>query len=111
MPGVSVSFMNKSDGKVFGTKSDLSGKASLKVKNSELPVKLDIRYVGMQSKTFWLDSTGDYSILFPINLDFIQSLVKGDELHFIVDEFAFDQIILKQVKEKEFRMFTKKQGD
>ena len=108
--GVIVKFINKSNGKIYGTQSNSVGYATLKIKNTDLPLELDINYIGMKSKSIRVDTSGNYSIVFPLNFEFLQPLGKGDTLQFIIDDYDEDELVVKPVKEKEFRTFTKKEG-
>lgn len=106
--GVIVKFKNKSNGKIYGTQSNSVGQATLKIKNTDLPLEFDISYIGVKSKSIRVDTSGNYSIVFPLNFEFLQLLGKGDTLQFIIDDFDDDELVVKPVKEKEFRTFTKK---
>ena len=108
--GVIVKFTNKSNGKIYGTQSNSVGQATLKIKNTDLPLELDISYIGMKSKSIRVDTSGNYSIVFPLNFEFLKPLVKGDTLQFIIDDYDDDELVVKPVQEKEFRTFTKKEG-
>jgi hypothetical protein len=108
--GVIVKFINKSNGKMYGTQSNSVGQATLKIKNTDLPLELDISYIGMKSKSIKIDTCGNYSIVFPLNFEFLQPLGKGDTLQFLIDDYGDDKLVVKPIKEKEFRTFTKKDG-
>ena len=110
LEGVIVKFINKSNGKIYGTQSNSIGHATLKIKNTDFPLDLDISYIGMKSKSIRVDTSGNYSIVFPLNFEFLQPLVKGNTLLFIIDDFDDDKLVLKPVKEKEFQTFTRKEG-
>ncbi|MFI5133733.1 MAG: hypothetical protein ACHQEB_05325 [Chitinophagales bacterium] len=107
--GVIIKFLNKSNGKTYGTRSNELGQARLKIKNDEFPLDFEINYIGIDPQTIKLDTSGNYSIVFPLNFEFMKPLIKGDTLSFIIDEFDDDELILKPPKEKEFRTFTRKE--
>ncbi len=106
--GVIVKFLNKSNGQTYGTQSNDSGQARLKIKNDEFPFELEINYIGIDPISIKLDSSGNYSIVFPLNFEFIKRLIKGDTLRFIIDEFDGEELVLKPSKEKVFRTFIRK---
>ena len=108
--GVIVKFTNKSNGKIYGTQSNSVGQATLKIKNTDLPLELDISYIGMKSKSIRVDTSGNYSIVFPLNFEFLQPLTEGDILQFIIDDYDDDELVVKAIKEQDFRTFTKKEG-
>ena len=108
--GVIVKFTNKSNGNIYGTQSNSVGQATLKIKNTDLPLELYISHIGMKSKSIRVDSSGNYSIGFPLNFELLQLFAKGDTLQFIIDNYDDDELVVKPVKEKEFRTFTKKEG-
>ena len=106
--GVILKFKNKSNGRIYGTQSNSVGQATLKIKNTDLPLELDISYIGVRSKSFRVDTSGNYSIVFPLNFEFLQLLGRGDALQFIIDDYNDDELVIKPVNEKEFRTFTRK---
>ncbi len=107
--GVIVKFMNKLSGKIFGTQSNSKGQATLKIKNTNFPIDFDINYIGMKSKSITIDISGNYSIEFPLNVEFSQPYIKGDSLQFIINDYDDYELLLKPIKEKQFRTFIKKE--
>jgi hypothetical protein len=67
VPGVTVSYKSKLNGKIFGASSDFNGTASLKVKKNGLPVELEVKSIGTKTKTLKIDKTGDYIIEYILN--------------------------------------------
>ena len=106
--GVIVSFTDKSSSKSYGTQSNLSGEANIKIKNSNIPLTLEIDMIGMQSKSLRIDTIGNYSISFPLSFEFVQPLVEGDILQFSIEDFSNKRIVLKPIDEKKFRTFKTK---
>lgn len=109
--GVIVKFTNKSDGSIYATHSNSAGQATLKMKSADFPLNLEVSYIGVQTKSIRVDTSGNYSIFFPISFEFLKPLVSGDRLQFIIDSFDNDEIVLKQLEGKKFRTFRRKKEE
>ena len=108
VPSVVVSFQSKSVDKTLGTMSSQKGEAHLRVSNIEFPAEIDITCFGADSKKLRLDSSGDYTISFPISFEFSSRLVKGDTLHFTIQEFNDRELVLKPTGADRFATFKRK---
>lgn len=107
IPGVTISYKSKSNGKVFGTSSDFNGTASLRVRNNELPIELEIRFIGAKTKNLKIDNSGDYIIEYILNFDFLEQYVEGDTLKFSVNDFDEEMLVLKGENRKKYETFYK----
>jgi hypothetical protein len=91
------------------TISNLQGNANLKILNNQFPVEIKVAYIGYNPETIIFDSNGVYTISYPLNFSFTKQLTKGHILKFVVDNFDDDELVLKPINEKEFRIFQRKE--
>jgi hypothetical protein len=107
IPGVIISYKRKSNGEICGTSSNFEGNASLKVENNELPVELEVRFIGAKTKNLKIDKNGDYIIEYILNFEFLEQFVEGETLKFRVDEFDDEKLVLKGKNRKKYETFYK----
>lgn len=106
--GVRLEYRDKLNGNSYGTISNEQGKAKLKFHNAQLPIDIKVTYIGIDPETIIFDSSGIYTIAYPLNFNFIKPFVKGQTLKFVIDDFDDEELVLKPINEKEFRTFRRK---
>lgn len=107
--GVRIEYKDRLNGNSYGAISNEHGKTIITLPNTQLPIDIKIMYIGTDPETIRFDSSGFYTIIYPLNFSFIKPLVKGQILQFTVDDFGDDELVLKPVGEKEFRTFQRKE--
>jgi hypothetical protein len=110
LEGVVVRYINKNTDKMIGSFSNAKGQATVRVKNSEFPIEVNISCVEMKSKLITLDSSGNYSITCPLSFKFKQSLIEGDTLKFVLKEFTDDELLLRPIGQENFRVYKKRRS-
>ena len=75
--GVAVTYKSKSNGKTYGIATREDGQANLVIENSQFPIDFNIEYILKDTKKIRLDSSGNYSIAFPLNFEYMQPFVRG----------------------------------
>lgn len=63
VPGVTVTHSNRR----MGTASDNRGNAHLKIDNPQLPLKVEVSYIGTTNRTLTIAKKGSYFIHYPMN--------------------------------------------
>ena len=107
IPGVIITYKKKSNGEISGTSSDFDGTASLKIENNELPLELEVSFIGAKLKKIKIDQSGDYIIEFILNFEFLEQFVEGETLKFIVDDFDEEKLVLKGKNRNKYETFYK----
>ena len=102
VPAVILSYVDRKTWGRFGTYSDSLGMARITVQNDRLPIDLSINAIGAHPDTIRIGHSGVYTIRHTFNFEFMRYLVKGDTRKFIVEDFDWDELILRPVNEPTF---------
>jgi hypothetical protein len=89
--------------------TDLLGKASWKVADTDLPLQIIARVAGYEVQTLRIDSLSDYKILIKLEEYVGSKINKGEVRFYEIDELSEDLIVMKPAKSTEdFRRYTKR---
>jgi hypothetical protein len=101
-------YSSRATGHNYGSMSNDSGLLKLRVPGADLPGKIEISSIGVDTRIIPVDAPGTYSVAFPIDFAFIQILGKGDKLEFIVAGQTWKKFFLKEpVNESYFQVYLK----
>ncbi len=105
IPHVVVTYKSRLNGKQLGTASDSSGRATLKIEQSELPQELTLSFFQLREKKIQISNTGKYNVIFPVNPELLIPLRPDNKLEFFLKEYDFEKIVLRAPEENKFTTY------